>query len=277
MVSALMTIIEYSIYDAIRVGFGKVVFIVREEILDLVKSNIVKKIGDKIEIDFAIQSLKSYVPEEYQEPDRVKPFGTAHAVLCAKDKIQEPFAVINADDFYGKEAFQELGDFLQNKVKENQHCMVGYAIKDVLSENGTVSRGICEANKDNELIGMTERTAIAREEGKILSKSDGDVVEIDPDHPVSMNCWGFHPSFFNETERIWKAFLPENKGNIKAEFYIPTVVNTLIEEKKASFSILKGGKTWFGVTYSKDKPVVIEALKKLHQNGEYPEKLWDYR
>lgn len=269
------TIIEYSIYDAIRAGFGKIVFIVREEILDLVKEKFLPKIDNKVEVEFVIQSLNSHVPAEYHNPERSKPYGTAHAVLCAKDVIQEPFAVINADDFYGKEAFQALGKFLKENIREDLHCMVGYALKNVLSENGTVSRGVCHANELNQLVGMTERTAIARNGDKIFSREEDDLLEIAPDTPVSMNCWGFHPSFFKETERIWKAFLPQKKDNIKSEFYIPTVVNTLIEEKKAAVSILEGGKLWFGVTYPEDKPVVIEALKSLHQQGDYPEQLWE--
>ncbi|WP_460538207.1 nucleotidyltransferase family protein [Echinicola sediminis] len=269
------TIIEYSIYDAIRAGFGKVVFIVRGEILEMAKEIFLPKLNGKIEVDFVIQSLDSLVPSEFQHPDRKKPYGTGHAVLCAKDAIQEPFAVINADDFYGKEAFRELGNFLKNDVRENLHCMVGYALKNVLSENGTVSRGVCETNGNAKLIGMTERTAIAKEGDKIFSRENGNVLEIDPDTPVSMNCWGFHPSFFEETERMWKAFLPENKENLKSEFYIPSVANTLIEENKAAITLLEGGKTWFGVTYPGDKPVVVAALRQLHDAGDYPEKLWD--
>ncbi|QDH78785.1 nucleotidyltransferase [Echinicola soli] len=269
------TIIEYSIFDAIRAGFGKVVFIVRREILETVKEIFLPKLEGKIAVDFVVQSLDSLVPEEFQTPDRKKPYGTGHAVLCAKDAINKPFAVINADDFYGKEAFQALGKFLKEDVKEDLHCMVGYAIKNVLSENGTVSRGVCETNENFQLIGMTERTGIAREKDEIICREEEDPIVIAPDTPVSMNCWGFHPSFFEEAHRIWKAFLPENKDNIKSEFYIPSVANTLIEEKKANIAILEGGKTWFGVTYPEDKPVVVSALKRLHDQGDYPDGLWE--
>ncbi|WP_200974945.1 nucleotidyltransferase [Echinicola sp. 20G] len=269
------TIIEYSIFDAIRAGFGKVVFIVRQEILELAKDIFLPKLEGKIEVDFVVQSLDSMVPEEFRHPERKKPYGTGHAVLCAKDAIKEPFAVINADDFYGKEAFQVLGNFLQEDVRPDLHCMVGYALKNVLSEHGTVSRGVCETNENFQLIGMTERTSIAREGDKILSRGEEEPLEIAPDTPVSMNCWGFHPSFFEETERIWNAFLPEHKDNIKSEFYIPSVANTLIEEHKANIAILEGGKTWFGVTYPEDKPIVVKALQKLHDDGDYPENLWE--
>ncbi|MBW3467682.1 nucleotidyltransferase family protein [Arthrospiribacter ruber] len=268
------TILEYSIYDAIRAGFGKVVLIVREEILQTAKDLLLPKIQGKIEIDFVLQSIKSFVPEEFQNPDRVKPYGTAHAVLCAKDAIAEPFAVINADDFYGKEAFEVLGKFLSEGVQPNLHAMVGYAIENVLSENGTVSRGVCDMNDSNQLTGMVERTSISREDEKIISKGEGEVLEIKEGTPVSMNFWGFHQAVFEDIQRMWEEFLPANQENLKSEFFIPTVANNLIKEGKAAFEILEGGKTWFGVTYTEDRPVVINALKEMHQKGEYPDQLW---
>jgi len=268
------TILEYSIFDAIRAGFGKVVFIVREEILEIAKEKFLPKLKGKIEVDWVIQSLDSFVPAELRQANRVKPFGTAHAVLCAKDCISEPFAVINADDFYGKEAFDVLGKFLSSEVKPDLHAMVGYAIQNVLSENGTVSRGVCETNEKGQLIGMIERTSIAREGDKIVSRGENEVLEIAENTPVSMNFWGFHADVFGDIERMWNEFLPANLENLKSEFYIPTVANNLIQEEKASFEILEGGKTWFGVTYTEDKPVVIKALKGLHDSGEYPEELW---
>ncbi|MCH7407774.1 nucleotidyltransferase [Belliella sp. DSM 111904] len=268
------TILEYSIYDAIRAGFGKVVFIVREEILELAKGKFLPKIEGKIEAEFVLQSITSFVPEEYQNPDRVKPYGTAHAVLCAKDVVKEPFAVINADDFYGKEAFEILSKFLQAGVQPNLHAMVGYAIQNVLSENGTVSRGVCTTNASNQLIGMVERTSIARESGKIVARGNNEAIEIAENTPVSMNFWGFHPAIFKDIESMWLEFLPENKENIKSEFFIPLVANNLIESGKAAVEILEGGKTWFGVTYTEDRPVVIASLKSLHESGEYPGSLW---
>lgn len=269
------TILEYSIFDAIRAGFGKVVLIVREEILQTAKDLILPKVNGKIEVEFVLQSLQSFVPSEFQNPERVKPYGTAHAVLCAKDVIHEPFAVINADDFYGQEAFEVLGKFLSTEVRPDLHAMVGYAIQNVLSENGTVSRGVCSMNAAKQLIGMVERTSIAREGDKIVSRGEGEVIEIAEDTPVSMNFWGFHPAVFKDIEQMWEEFLPANKDNLKSEFFIPTVANNLIQAGKAAFEILPGGKTWFGVTYTEDKPVVIEALKKMHSSGEYPAKLWD--
>jgi UTP-glucose-1-phosphate uridylyltransferase len=268
------TILEYSIFDAIRSGFGKVVFIVREEILQVAKDKFLPKLEGKIEVDWVIQTLDSFVPAELKQPERVKPFGTAHAVLCAKDVINEPFAVINADDFYGKKAFEVLGKFLTTDVKPDLHAMVGYAVQNVLSENGTVSRGVCETNEKGQLIGMVERTSIARDGDKIVSRGEGEVFEIPENTPVSMNFWGFHQDVFADIEQMWKEFLPANLSNLKSEFYIPTVANNLIKAGKAAFEILEGGKVWFGVTYTEDKPVVIEALKKLHDEGEYPADLW---
>jgi NDP-sugar pyrophosphorylase family protein len=268
------TILEYSIFDAIRAGFGKVVLIVRQEILEMTQELLLPKLEGKIEVEFVIQSLDSFVPAELKQPERTKPFGTAHAVLCAKDMIHEPFAVINADDFYGKEAFEILGKFLSNEVRPDLHAMVGYAIQNVLSENGTVSRGVCSTNEKDQLIGMVERTSIAREGDKILSKGENELFEIPENTPVSMNFWGFHPAVFADIQSMWNEFLPANLSNLKSEFYIPTVANNLITAGKAAFEILPGGKVWFGVTYTEDRPVVIEALKKLHAQGEYPANLW---
>lgn len=269
------TILEYSVFDAIRAGFGKVVLIVRPEILQTAKDLFLPKFGDKIEVEWVVQTLQSFVPEHLIQPDRKKPFGTAHAVLCAKDVIHEPFAVINADDFYGKEAFEVLGKFLSTEVRPDLHAMVGYAVQNVLSDHGTVSRGVCETNEKGQLIGMVERTSIAREEGKIVSRGEGEVFEIAEGTPVSMNFWGFHQDVFGDIQRMWTDFLPANRENLKSEFYIPTVANNLIQEGKAAFEILKGGKTWFGVTYTEDRPIVIEALQKLHDAGEYPADLWN--
>lgn len=269
------TILEYSIYDAIRAGFGKVVLIVRQEILEMTQELLLPKLQGKIEVEFVLQSLESFVPAKLRQSDRIKPFGTAHAVLCAKDKIREPFAVINADDFYGKEAFEALRNFLSNEVRTDLHAMVGYSIQDVLSNNGTVSRGVCATNEKGQLIGMIERTSIAKEGKKILSKGENEIFEIFENTPVSMNFWGFHPTVFADIQSMWNEFLPLNLSNLKSEFYIPTVANNLIKSGKAAFEILPGGKVWFGVTYTEDRPIVIEALKNLHFEGEYPTNLWE--
>ncbi|WP_162341382.1 nucleotidyltransferase family protein [Cyclobacterium salsum] len=268
------TILEYSVFDAIRSGFGKIVFIVRKEILEEAKAIFVPKFGDKIQIEFVIQSLESMVPEAYRQPERKKPYGTAHALLCAKDTIKEPFAVINADDFYGVEAFRILAAFLSKEVSPQLHCMVGYALENVLSDYGTVSRGVCESSPEGFLTGMIERTAISRKEGGIFHEEGSDKIEISPENPVSMNCWGFHQAVFEQTEKLWIPFLAENQENLKSEFYIPKVVNSLIQEDIARVKILEGGKIWFGVTYSQDREHVVKALRNLHEAGAYPERLW---
>jgi hypothetical protein len=268
------TILEYSIYDALKSGFGKVVFIVRKEILEMAKEMFLPKLEGKTRVEFVIQSLDSLVPDAYKNPEREKPYGTAHALLCAKEVINEPFAVINADDFYGREAFEALSKFLSQGVRRDLHCMVGYAIQDVLSTHGTVSRGVCMSDTSGHLTGMIERTSIARKDGAIIHEDGEDKVEIPENTPVSMNCWGFHPSVFQETQKMWVEFLENRSMELKSEFYIPTVANELIESGKAKIKILKGGKVWFGVTYSEDKATVIGALKDLHTSGKYPEKLW---
>ncbi|SHM56302.1 MobA-like NTP transferase domain-containing protein [Cyclobacterium lianum] len=268
------TILEYSVFDAIRSGFGKVVFIVRKEILEEAKALFVPKFGSHIKLDFVVQALDTRVPAEYRDPERKKPYGTAHALLCAKDAVREPFAVINADDFYGEDAFRILARFLTKEVRADLHCMVGYAIKNVLSENGTVSRGVCESSAEGYLKGMVERTSIARTAEGIFHQEGDERIKILPENPVSMNCWGFHPAVFEQTEKLWFPFLEESRGNLKSEFYIPKVVNSLIQEDMAKVKILEGGRIWFGVTYPEDRAHVMSSLKKLHQEGVYPEKLW---
>jgi dTDP-glucose pyrophosphorylase len=268
------TILEYSVYDALEAGFGKVVFIVREEIMKMAQELFLPKLEGKSEVEFVVQSLESLVPDSFKNPERKKPYGTAHALLCAKDVINEPFAVINADDFYGREAFEALAAFLNNEVKQQLHCMVGYAIQDVLSSHGTVSRGVCIADDKGHLTGLVERTSIAERDGVILHEEGNEKVEIPKNTPVSMNCWGFHPSVFEETQKMWEEFLLKRGMEMKSEFYIPSVANALIESGKAKVKILKGGQVWFGVTYAEDRPTVIEALKELHAMGKYPEKLW---
>lgn len=265
------TILEYGIYDAIQAGFGKVVFIVREEIVEVAKKLFLPKLKGHIEVDFVIQSIEKQVDEKYRNELRIKPFGTAHALLCAKEAIDEPFAVINADDFYGREAFHALGEFLVTDVTPDLHCMVGYAIQNVLSDNGTVSRGVCSADNKGNLLGMVERTAISKKGNAIVHETPTETIEIPLNTSVSMNCWGFHPSIFKETERLWKSFLKDSHQDLKSEFYIPTVANQLIKDNRATVKILSGGTTWFGVTYAADKAIVTKALRELHENGYYPE------
>ena len=275
------TIMDYSLFDAIRTGFTKVVFIVRDEILETVKEKFEPKLRGKIEVEFVIQSLDKLIPTQYKNPERVKPWGTGHAVLCAREVIHEPFVVINADDFYGKDAFASVSDFFA-KDNTGAHAMVGYKLKNVLSEHGSVSRGVGETDKDGYLKSVVERTTIVVENlptgqagKKIIAKEkDGDL-ELSPEAPTSMNFWGFKPNMFEFASTLFQEFLKNNHQNIKAEFYIPLIVNALIQQNKGKVKVLEGGNIWFGVTYKEDKEEVSNKIKDLIQKGMYPEKLWE--
>jgi NDP-sugar pyrophosphorylase family protein len=267
------TIMDYSLFDAIRAGFTKVVFIVRAEILETVKAKFLPKLQGKVDVEFFIQSLDKLVPPSLLPPDRTKPWGTGHAVLCAQSVIHEPFAVINADDFYGREAFQTLADFFRQDTA-GHHAMVGYTLKNVLSDYGSVSRGCGETDADGFLQTVVERTTIVKAGGQIISKEkEGDRV-LSPETPTSMNFWGFHPSMFPLASTMFEAFLKNNHQNLKAEFYIPLVVNELIQKNLGKVKVLTGGTTWFGVTYQEDKQEVTTRLQALADAGDYPNPLW---
>lgn len=267
------TIMDYSLFDAIRSGFTKVVFIVRDEILETVKEKFLPKLQGKVEVEFVIQSLDKKVPAQYQNRERTKPWGTGHAMLCAREVINEPFAVINADDFYGQEAFQSVSKFFKNE-SNGAHAMVGYLLKNVLSEYGSVSRGCGETDAQGYLTTVVERTTIVKENGKIVSKEkEGDRV-LSAETPTSMNFWGFHPSLFQLTEDMFNDFLKANTQNIKSEFYIPLVVNEMVARGKGKVKVISGGSTWFGVTYKEDKDEVTRKIGELIAKGEYPQKLW---
>lgn len=268
------TIIDYSLFDAIRGGFGKVVFIVREEIKADVEAVFAPKLKGLIDYDFAIQGVQSYVPEELGTIDRVKPWGTGHATLCAWDQTSTPFAVINADDFYGREAFATMADFLTNDADDTQHAMMGYEIKRTLSENGTVSRGVCIVNADGNLSSVVERTKIFEKKGVIYFQEEETLTELAPETPVSMNFWGFKPTVFPVIKELFEDYARKNHDTPKAEFYIPTVVTHLIQNDLGQCRVFSSQSDWFGVTYPEDKPTVQEALKVLHESGEYPEKMW---
>jgi NDP-sugar pyrophosphorylase family protein len=267
------TIMDYSLFDAVRAGFTKIVFIVREEILEIVKEKFLPKLQGKVEVEFVIQSLDKIIPEQYKNKERTKPWGTAHAMLCAEPAINEPFVAINADDFYGKEAFKSVADFF---ASENQgaHAMVGFTLKNVLSDHGSVSRGVGETDSNGYLKTVVERTTIVKENGKIIAKEkDGDLV-LDPNAPTSMNFWGFQPEVFGMAKEMFFDFLKENHQNLKAEFYIPLFVNRMILENKGKVKVLGGGNIWFGVTYKEDKEEVSRRIKEMIATGDYPEKLW---
>jgi len=267
------TIMDYSLFDAVRAGFTKVVFIVRDEILDTVKEMFLPKLQGKVEVDFVIQSLDKLIPEEYKNPERTKPWGTGHAMLCAAPAINEPFAVINADDFYGREAFQSVADFFAQD-KEGAHALVGYTLKNVLSDHGSVSRGCGERDDKGYLKSVVERTTIVKENGKIISKEKEGDLELSPETPTSMNFWGFHPSIFPLAGEEFLRFLKTSSTLPKAEFFIPLFINQLIKDGKAKVKIISGGSIWFGVTYKEDKDAVSSKIRQLIDKGEYPQKLW---
>jgi NDP-sugar pyrophosphorylase family protein len=267
------TIMDYSLFDAIRSGFTKVVFIVRDEILETVKQKFEPKLKGKIEVEFVVQSLNKLIPAQYSNPERVKPWGTGHAVLCAREVINEPFVVINADDFYGKDAFASIAEFFA-KDSTGSHAMVGYKLKNVLSEHGSVSRGVGETDKEGNLTSVVERTTIVVENGKIMAKEKEGDLELSPEAPTSMNFWGFQPSIFEFSASMFNDFLKNNHQNIKAEFYIPLIANEIIRQNKGKVKVLGGGNIWFGVTYKEDKEEVSNKIKELIGKGMYPDKLW---
>lgn len=267
-------IIDYSIYDAIRAGFGKVVFVIRESFADAFRESFEAKLAGKIQTEYVFQELESFVQDPSAiSPERVKPWGTAHAVLVAKDVIREPFVVINADDFYGPESYRLMQHYL-GRAAANDYCMVGYRLDKTLSEHGYVSRGVCQTDKEGFLQTVVERTHIERVDGKIITQLDEDTrIELVGDEVVSMNIWGFMPSFFDYAESYFNAFIVKNAGNPKGEFYIPFVVNELIREGRIKLKVLESGDQWFGVTYKEDKELAVRSINMLIKQKVYPSKL----
>lgn len=272
-------IIDFSIYDAIRAGFKKVIFIIKKANEEDFRTCIGDIVKEHIEVEYVFQELDK-IPEGYSIPDeRVKPWGTAHAILCCKDSINGPFAVINADDFYGREAFKVIYDYLVSHEDDDKYryAMVGYALKNTLTENGYVSRGVCTANEKGELDNIVERTHIVKTEtGAAYTEDDVNYIDISEDSIVSMNLWGFSKSFINEAEISFKNFLDNVvPGNpLKSECYLPGVVDELLKADKATVNILTSNDRWFGVTYKEDKPFVVDSIKKLKEADVYPDKLW---
>lgn len=268
------SIIDYSVFDAIRAGFGKVVFVLNPNIEKDFKEVYEARLKGKIKTGYVLQEVNAVPQGVPVNTARVKPWGTGHAVLVAKDAVNEPFAVINADDFYGKQAFEILGSFLSKTENEsNEYAMVGYKLGNTLSENGSVSRGVCQT-KNGFLTDVVERTSITIENDKIVYSDNEDKKEIDKDSVVSMNFWGFSPLFFNQLEHDFINFIEDNAHELKAEFFIPSVVNDLIDNEEASISMLTSNDQWFGVTYKEDKEVTIGKVKELVGKGVYPDNLW---
>lgn len=270
------TIIDYSVFDALRAGFGKIVFVIRKDIEKDFLNVFGKHFDGKVPYEIVFQEL-NMLPEGIEcPPERVKPWGTAHAVWVCRNEVKEPFAVINADDFYGADSFHVLSKALTNpSLKNNEYFMVGYRLANTLSEQGSVSRGICSVNNQSFLEDVVERTHIERIDGVVKFKDESiQLVAVDEQSLVSMNFWGFSPSFFEHIDSMLHEFLGGSLANPKAEFYIPTVVNKLIKSDVATCEVLPTRAQWFGVTYPGDKPVVKERLLKLIENKEYPTPLF---
>ena len=268
------TIMDYSIFDAIRGGFGKVVFVIRHSFAEEFIEKVVNKYAQVIPTEVVYQEL-DYLPEGFSVPEgREKPWGTNHAVMMGKEVIKEPFAVINADDFYGRESFAIIADWLSKQEGENKYCMVGYRVGNTMSESGTVSRGICETNEASELTSVVERTKIGYYNNGIAFNEGEEWTMLDPNVPVSMNMWGFTPDYFKYSDEIFVEFLKENMSNLKAEFFIPLIVNDLIQTKRATVTVLDTPSKWFGVTYAQDRPDVVAKIQSLIDAGEYPSPLF---
>ncbi|MFV0469713.1 MAG: sugar phosphate nucleotidyltransferase [Dysgonomonas sp.] len=270
------TIMDYSIYDAIKSGFGKLVFVIRKTFEKDFVEKIASKYVNHIPVEIVFQELTDIPQGFVLHPDRVKPWGTNHAVLMGKDVISEPFAVINADDFYGRDGFEKIGAFLKNlDGSKNHYCMVGYRLSNTLSESGAVARGVCETDGNEFLKSVVERTHIERKDGKIQYKDAEDYwYELPENAPVSMNMWGFTPDYFQYSADFFIKFLELNQNNLKAEYFIPLMVDHLITTKTADVKVLDTTAKWFGVTYAEDRQSVVDKLQALVDAGEYPTPLW---
>ncbi len=268
------TIMDYSIYSAIKAGFGKVVFIIRKDFEDNFKAAFEPKLKGKIAVDYVFQERDSFVDAAYLPVDRTKPWGTGHAMLCAKDAVKEPFAVINADDFYGQDAFNKAAEFLLHKCTQKQNAIIGYKLANTLSEHGTVSRGVCQVDANNMLTNITERTKIYKKEDAIIFEEKDTFTSLPDSTNVSMNFWCFHPSIFNLTDILFKEFPKNNMENLKAEFFIPIIAEHFIKAFEGQIEVISTSSQWFGVTYKEDASGVKDSLNVLIKNGEYPNALW---
>lgn len=269
------TIMDYSIYDAIRAGFGKVVFIIRKDFAEDFKEIFEPRLKGKIEIDYVYQEMNEHINGFQIPSDRTKPWGTAHAVLCAKDTIKEPFAVINADDFYGRDAFEKAFKFLTTECSPSQYSIIGYELANTLSDHGTVSRGVCKVDDKGMLTGINERTKIFRDEsGKIVYDDNGTKVEVPENSKVSMNFWCFDDGVFSVSEQMFHDFLQKNIHDLKSEFFIPIVADQYVNEGKGVIKVIPTSSQWFGVTYKEDAPVVKQCIDELVANNAYPASLW---
>ena len=269
-------LMDFSIYDALRAGFGKIVCIIKKEMEEDFEALIGKRVRPFVELAYVEQNL-TMLPEGYAIPEgRTKPWGTAHAVMCAVPELDAPFAVINADDFYGREAFEAMGKFLKEERAETEHAMVGYALKNTLTENGSVSRGQCSVDENGYLTAVVERTSIERKDGTIYYTENGTDYELPEDTVVSMNMWGFRESLKDRFKQDFVKFLDETMpaNPMKAEYFLPLIPNAVISEGSGTVRVLPSDARWYGVTYQDDLPGVLDAIKTMKDNGVYPEYLW---
>lgn len=272
------TIMDYSVYDALRAGFGKIVFVIRHDFEQEFRDKIISKYENHVPVEVVFQDITA-VPEEFRDkinPERTKPWGTNHAVLMGRDAIREPFAVINADDYYGPDSFRILADFLRSADgKKNEYCMVGFTIGNTLSENGGVSRGHCEVDAEGNLTGVTECHEIQYKDGRLVHRlADGAEAPFPEDAVVSMNMWGFTPDYFDYSMDAFRRFLAEHGSELKSEFYIPSVVNDLIADGRIALKVKSTPSKWFGVTFAADRPATVAQFASLVEQGVYPAKLW---
>lgn len=268
---------DYSVYDALRAGFGKIVFVIRHDFEQEFRDKIISRYEGHVPVEVVFQDITS-LPEGYApNPERTKPWGTNHAVLMGKNAIHEPFGVINADDYYGADSFKVLADFLRSvEGKKNCYCMVGFNISNTLSENGGVSRGLCEVDENGMLTTVTECHGIERRDGRLVQKAaDGrSIIPFPENASVSMNMWGFTPDYFDYSEKAFIEFLNEHGNDLKTEFYIPSVVNDLIHSGKVTLKVEPTTSRWFGVTYAADRPATVEQFARLVKEGVYPTPLF---
>ncbi len=270
------TIMDYSIYDAIKAGFQKVVFIIREDFAADFKEIFEPKLKGRIETQYVYQEMSKFMEGREIPAGRTKPWGTSHAIMCAKEAVNEPFAVINADDFYGSDSFQKAAHFLQHDCREDQYAIIGYELANTLSEYGSVSRGVCQIDEHHNLVAINERLKIYRENGKIVSEEpDGSKMVLPEDAKASMNFWCFHPSIFSFLEKGFKTFLDENITNLKSEYLIPFSADQFIKKGLGVIKVIPTSSQWFGVTYKEDAPIVERNLNELVQKGAYPASLWN--
>ena len=266
---------DYSIYDAIKAGFKKVVFIIRKDFAEDFKNIFEPKLKGRIETEYVFQEMDKHLDGIEVPADRTKPWGTAHAILCARDAVKEPFAVINADDFYGSEGFQKAHDFLIDGCREDVYAIVGYELAKTLSEHGSVSRGVCEVDANGNLVAIYERVKLYRDGSQMVyEEGDGSKHPVAEDAKASMNFWCFHPSIFDFIQKGFKTFLEGNSGNPKAEYLIPFVADQWIKAGQGVIKVLPTPSQWFGVTYKEDAPIVQKSLNSLVEGGVYPSSLW---